>query len=530
VDDQGLTFYTTEEGLPDNRVFAFAEDAHGQLWSGTRKGIARFDGAQWIPVVVDGDLDPGFVGALFCDSTGTMWFGTGYSKGLGYTAGSGVLKYLGETFQSYSTSVGVTGLAEDQHGRIWMNTWAGTLYFDGDQVEDFAPIQAYGVDVMEDLQGRIWFCTGNGVYVYDGKELVHYTIHDGMVTDVIPTGYIDRDGRAWLGTFDRGVMVYDGQHFKTFTTKDGLVSNYVYGIIQDQQGIMWFATRGSGVSRYDGTTFTTFTTKEGLAHNSVMDITEDRNGHLWFATEGGGVSRWDGQGFTTFNTENGLGHNRVPKIMEDRNGHLWFSTFGGGVSRYDGLVFQTLLQADGLIHNGVHQVIEGRDGTYWIGTEVGFTHFQPPRAVPDIRLTQVFTDREYSPTAEIQLTTEQDYLAFQFQGRSLITRANQIAYVYRLQGHETEWQVTRQTQVVYRDLPQGTYIFEVKAVDRDLNYSAQAAQVRITIHPPYGRWAFNGLLAVALLGLVGTSGYAYRRRKENERVVRQHNQRLEQQN
>lgn len=45
-----------------------------------------------------------------------------------------------------------------------------------------------------------------------------------------------------------------------------------------------------------------------------------------------------------------------------------------------------------------------------------------------------------------------------------------MAYVYRLQGYDEDWRVTREERVEYAALPRGDYTFEVKAVDRDLNY------------------------------------------------------------
>ena len=73
-------------------------------------------------------------------------------------------------------------------------------------------------------------------------------------------------------------------------------------------------------------------------------------------------------------------------------------------------------------------------------------------------------------------------------------------------GHDDDWQQTRDQQVAYEDLPVGEYIFKVKAVDRDLNYS-KPAQLQVTIHPDYGQIALQAGLALSLVGLVLASTY-----------------------
>ncbi len=56
-----------------------------------------------------------------------------------------------------------------------------------------------------------------------------------------------------------------------------------------------------------------------------------------------------------------------------------------------------------------------------------------------------------------------------------------MLYVYRLNGYDSGWQLaTRKMRAFYRALPPGDYTFQVRAIDRDLNYS-EIAQVRLSI-------------------------------------------------
>jgi sigma-B regulation protein RsbU (phosphoserine phosphatase) len=109
-------------------------------------------------------------------------------------------------------------------------------------------------------------------------------------------------------------------------------------------------------------------------------------------------------------------------------------------------------------------------------------------------------------------------VAFEYKGMSFKTRPGQMVYVYRLEGYDASWRQTQERRVEYRDLPPGEYTFQVKAVDRDLSYSENPAQVRLTIHPPYGQIALKGGLGMALVGLVIASAYGIKRRRERDQA------------
>jgi DNA-binding NtrC family response regulator len=168
-------------------------------------------------------------------------------------------------------------------------------------------------------------------------------------------------------------------------------------------------------------------------------------------------------------------------MLEDRQGHLWFAT-AGGVSRYDGQVFQTLTRRDGLVFDVAQVLLQDRSGTLWIGTEGGLIRYRSAAKPPAVRLRAVLADRRYEPTGALQIPGAQRLMVFEFQGSSLTTHAEGMAYVYRLEGYQAHWQPTYRSRVEYHDLSLGEYTFQVKAVDRDLNYS-EPVTVRVTIEP-----------------------------------------------
>ncbi len=473
--------FGVQDGLPSEVVLEMLQDRNGHLWFSTMGGgVCRYDGQSFTTFTTADGLAGDWVWPILEDRSGNLWFGTSNYLFERNKKSRGVSRYDGDSFVTFTTA---DGLANNE---VWT--------------------------IEEDRQGRLWFGTGGGVSRYDGDSFMTFTTADGLANNDILAIKEDRQGYLWIGTWD-GVSRYDGDSFTTFTEADGLADDNVLSIEEDRQGDLWIGTWGGGMSRYDGQQFTTFTTANGLADNTVFDSLEDQEGYLWSSAFPSGLNRYDSQRFRTFTTADGLGNNQVLDILEDREGTLWFSTFGGGVSRYDGEVFQTLSRKDGLLNDAVQEVIEDRSGHLWFATEGGLTRYRPSHTPPGVVITQVLADRAYTPDRVIRLSSTQDYIHFVFRGSSFTTLNQKLIYLYRLQGYDTAWRQTRQRQVEYSDLPVGDYVFEVKAVDQDLNYSS-AAELSVVVHPPYGQIALIGGLGMALVGLVLATGYSVRKRRQ----------------
>lgn len=565
-DRESFTTFTTQDGLADNIVHAAAADSSGNLWFGTDKGISRYDGESFTTFTSNIQNDPevpdeeNWVRSILIDRLGRVWFGTW---------GKGVSRIEGDSFGFFFTTRNglaenwVSSIFEDTSGQLWFGTWGGGVSrYDGKSFTTFTTQDSLGSDwvpsIFEDASGQLWFLSDglkrykDGVFIpftipdrlsdlpdqifedgaskiwwfvtdeevsrFDGESsITRFPIQDGLVGQNINSILEDSSGHVWFCTDSTGVSCFDGENWTTYTTVDGLVSNKVGEILQDRSGQLWFATN-NGVSRYDGESFTTLTTRDGLAHNRVETIYEDRSGNMWFGTWGGGVSRYDGESFTTFTTRDGLTDNEVSSIKEDDSGNMWFGTWGGGVSHYDGFIFQNLRLSDGLSSNRVFDISQNRKGNIWVATADGITRYHPRRTCPPIHLKNVIADRSYGSVGKIRLSTTQEFVTFEFLGISYRTRPNQVAYVYRLDGLDTDWQQTRERRITYTDLPVGEYTFEVKAVDRDLNYSEEPATVEVTIHPPYDQIALWSGFGISLIGLLIASGYGIKRSRERNRA------------
>ncbi len=246
---------------------------------------------------------------------------------------------------------------------------------------------------FKDKAGNLWFGTfGNGVSKYDGKSFTNYNSSHGLIHNLIEAITEDKEGNIWFSTYG-GVSKYNGVFFENFTTEHGLPDNHINRILIDTSGNIWVATR-SGLSRYDPgknetgmSQFINYDEKFGFNLDYARYIIEDRNGNLWISGLRG-VFKFnpaaDAPGENPFNDYSaitGLENEVVYCMAEDREGILWFGTSKGAVrfnpanEKGGKSSVTTYTKADGLISNSIESILEDRAGNLWFGSEEGVSEF-----------------------------------------------------------------------------------------------------------------------------------------------------------
>ena len=100
-----------------------------------------------------------------------------------------------------------------------------------------------------------------------------------------------------------------------------------------------------------------------------------------------------------------------------------------------------------------------------------------------MHLIRVTTDQVYGNAEDVCLSTVGQPVVFEYKGLSFSTHPRDMLYVYRLQGYDADWgPATRELRACYQNLPPGDYTFQVRAIDRDLNYS-EPAQAQLAVKP-----------------------------------------------
>jgi len=503
--------FTQKDGLSHNRVWDIHIDSDGVMWFATDNGVSRYDGKTFVNfTTADGLLDD-WVEAIHRTPDGVMWFGTGLG---------GVSRYDEKSFVSLTTKDGlpsniVADIHHDAGGFLWAGTAGGLARYKGNGIGYRAPITFGPEDgftpsfvrvIHRAPDGTLWVATsGSGVFRYDSgsgddssPSFVNFTTFDGLAHNDVRAICSTPDGVMWFGTHGGGVSRYDGNGFINLTTKDGLADDSVFTIHRDLDDRMWFGT-GGGVSRYDGEEFINLTTEDGLVDNTVFRIHGAPDGVMWFGTLGGGVSRYDGKEFINFTKEDGLVSNSISAIYRDPDGIMWFGTFGGGVSGYDGIAWTLLDTRDGLADNRVYSIEPDTDGGLWFATWDGLTRYRRSKTPPRVYIVSVTTDQTYRDLDSIPAFTLGTRVTIEYNAIDFNTIPEKRQYRYRIQEVDSDWRrPTKASFFDYTFKKNGTYTFEVQAIDRDLNYS-QPASVTLKVVPP---WYLNGWIAFPSGGFI----------------------------
>ena len=469
-DDDGFSRFTAADGLPHSVVKSMFQDHEHQFWFATWNGVGQYDAHSINVFDLRGDSFPNEVSQIAQDRRGDIWVGYA-SPHLGRQIKS-LARFDGEHF----TFV----------GRPEKGPGVGNCF-----------------SIYEDLEGHLWFGGGNGLFRYEEQKLKMRKLAADVDAGGICSITQDQEGRFIFGYWEHyalnkrkkllasplKIVYQQGEQRQTIFAEDDKKTPHsrIGRVLATRNNAIYFhltsrdsSTSVIGFARWhpqEGLTW--YGVEDGLIDNHVNDLLVDRHDNLWIATQGG-LSCFDGRSFRSFTTKDGLPSNRIHCLFEDARGHLWIGT-DKGVALYDGRLFQTIQSP----HIGpVCRILEDRDGTFWLGTIVGsIIRYRPRQTPPLIRLIRVITDQVYENVEDVCLSTVGQQVIFEYKGLSFSTHPRDMLYVYRLQGHDADWgPATRELQACYQNLPPGDYTLQVRAIDRDFNYS-EPAQAQLAVKP-----------------------------------------------
>ena len=261
----------------EGRVLCFAEDAAGDIWIGTDRGLVRYDGSvreQHVPEVVNVQVE-------------REWGLRTAEK-----------QFVCDRYHGL-TNATVTALAADAEGGLWVGTpgglsrlrsgeWSCPSELAGEGPGSLTdPVSALAVD----RRGRVWAGTSTGLKVLEAGVWRRHGVDTGLASDAVTALLVDRADHLWVGT-ERGVSRREGESWVTLGTKQGLVSDRVLALFEDARGRIWIGTP-EGVSFFERGLWGAFGEQDGLPSPRVAAIAEVDN-VIWFgAGEGVSVHRPD---------------------------------------------------------------------------------------------------------------------------------------------------------------------------------------------------------------------------------------------
>ena len=514
----------------DGPVSVLMGDGSENLWIGTRRdGLWRLtaDGlSRWTSR--DG-LPDDAIRSLFLDDEQNLWIGM-LTGGLSRWR-KGALAPYGDP-EGFHATYSANVLA-DSHGDLWLGTWGKGLFrrHDGRLIPASPPTMPITTPIRalaEDRDGQIWVGTWfDGVYRYDGRSFHHYLLGNESPGNAVSAILPDRSGGLWVGTYT-GLIYFPSGAPDPVRRTQFLESRLITCLIEDRDGSILVGS-STGLYRVRNGVAAVLT---GLEHSNILSLTLDSQGFVWATTKGGGLAAVREDRVTPIPANAGLPEFSINTAIEDEDGHLWLGTSRGIVrvlladlhavveNRRDTLSSVILDKADGMRSSecgGPSKPASARlpDGTLWFVTTKGFVHTtdvaeklgstKPVASITGWTLTIDPNAADVIPAGSTQrLDLEaghSDILLF-FNAKLLSNPAH-IEFRYRLANYDAGWTLTRARAARYRRLPPGTYRFEVQARGSGEEWSSPVASLIVKQSPyVWQTWYFYLAVVLAAAGII----------------------------
>ena len=184
-------------------VLSLAEDPEGAVWVGTyADGLYRLDGNGTIKHFnEDNGLPTGNLRAIAVDAHGVVWLGT--QRGLARLQGSHARMLEGE-----HAPRGLITALNSQPGELWIGTIEGVRVLRGTQIQSIDLADLGGAKTIfgfRRLGSDMWIVSDRGLYRYRDGALARVGLEQGMPVDAVFEIVPDQSGNIWI-TSNRGVL------------------------------------------------------------------------------------------------------------------------------------------------------------------------------------------------------------------------------------------------------------------------------------------------------------------------------------
>ncbi len=309
--------------------------------------------------------------------------------------------------------MGITALAQDREGFLWVGSDLGLYRFDGHRFVNLGPKQGLTIGpdsrLWADPRGGVWTSSFAGLFRVTGLE-----VHPASGLNGLPTGPAfslawDEHNRAWVamgvsglfresasGRFEKvegsnqpfvvaraplhgGMLVFrqeghaelwkEARLTATWDAGQG-VPSAVVAAVEDGEGRIWIlSTHGLWWKALGDTYFHPFDHPAVAAGGDYRDMAADGQGGLWVATVRG-LLHIRGTTWTLVTDREGMPTKSAAQVLVDHEGSLWYAS--NGLFRQLGLgAWYNQTTREGLPTEIVWAVVRDTTGRLFAGTNMG---------------------------------------------------------------------------------------------------------------------------------------------------------------
>jgi ligand-binding sensor domain-containing protein/signal transduction histidine kinase/DNA-binding response OmpR family regulator len=352
-----------EQGLPHSEVYCLLQDSQGFIWTGTKDGLARYDGYNF-KVFRNDELDSlsisdNTITVIYEDQRNQLWIGT-QSGGLNLFDRKNEHFYRFQHHPEDSLSLSqnfITAIYEDQENNLWVGTIIGGLNCLNQKTGQFTSYRAKGNDLFS------------------------------LYTDRVSAICEDLNGILWVATYWGGLAYFDPEtnkfhNYVLINEYKNYGSRYILSIYTDKKGMLWLATE-NGLYRFDPVKkefVDLFLFSDPKIPNQFASLSKDSSGYLWFLG-GGGVCSFDVSNqqikiYKHKSEESNSIKSRVQCTLIDREGMLWLGT-SEGIFRLN-IIHEQFQQLPGKLSfsnnfddEEIGPILEDSKDRLWVGTGNG---------------------------------------------------------------------------------------------------------------------------------------------------------------
>lgn len=398
--------YKVENGLSENSVFCSLQDSKGFMWFGTKDGLNRFDGSNFVVFHSSSkdknSIGNNFIRSLHEDKNHTIWVGTERGIFL-YSQRYNSFQYFDKkTDQNVEINMQVNAIIDDNKGNLWIASTSGLFKYNTETAKlslfshnpknknslaaDFVS------SVICDSKGDIWVGTLSGglsKFSPQTNSFDNFKFNSSIRADISVLKILeDSQGNLILGTLSDGLIFFDRKKKSCmqYLTETSQEKNFYFRdifeyspdvyLVGSENGLIQFEKSTGKITQMKSSTYN----PNSISDNAIYSIYKDREGGIWVGTYFGGINYISPKVnpfelYVPSEYKNSVSGKAISQFCEDKKGNLWIGTEDGGLNYFDTETknfryYNHKVGQNSLSYHNVHSLMLNGDDL-WIGTFVG---------------------------------------------------------------------------------------------------------------------------------------------------------------